>query len=145
MHFSCTATSRVSLHSSVDLDTNNAAYLLVKQDFPPDKWQTLAMGLKQANAVSTIKSNNPNTISCLVALIKHWVANDPDKTWEKLVDAVARSEERVIAERLARDVGVPSPGECHKNLVQESFTSKFSVSDCIHVHDDYNKQDVACI
>ena len=111
--------------SSVDLDTNNAAYLLIKHDFPPAKWQTLATGLKQAKAVSTIKADNPNAISCLVALIAHWVANDSKRTWKKLVDAVARSKEKVIAEQLASDVGVPSSGEYHKSLV---YTSKFSVS-----------------
>ena len=102
---------------TVDLDTNNAAYLLAKHKFPLAKWQTLATGLKQAKAVSTIKANNPNAISCLVALIAHWVANDSNRTWKKLIDAVAGSEEKVIAEQLASDVGVPSPGECHKSLV----------------------------
>ena len=45
------------------------------------------------------------------------MANDPSKTWKNLVDAVARSEEKVVAEQLASDVGVPSPGERHKSLV----------------------------
>ena len=62
--------------------------------------------------MSTIKADSPNAMSCLVALITHWVGNDPNKTWKKLVDAVASSEEKVIAERLANDVGVPSPCEC---------------------------------
>ena len=52
------------------------------------------------------------------------MANDPKKTWKNLVDAMARSEEQVIAEQLASDVGVPSPGECHKSLVQEILASK---------------------
>ena len=53
----------------------------------------------------------------MVAFITHWLANDPNKTWENLVDAVASSEEKVIpvAEKLVSDVGMPSPGECHKS------------------------------
>ena len=55
----------------------------------------------------------------MVALITHWVANDPNQTWKRLVDAIASSKEKVIAEQLASDVGVPFPGECHKSLVKE--------------------------
>ena len=92
------------------LDAGNAVYLLIKHKFPPAKWRNLAIGLKQISAIQTIEANSANALSQLVALITHWVANDKEKTWKKLVDAVVMSEESVIAEKLAKDVGVPYPG-----------------------------------
>ena len=92
------------------LDANNAVYLLTKHKFPPAKWRNLAAGLKQISAIQTIEANSANALSQLVALIIHWVANDKEKTWKKLVDAVNMSEENVIAEKLAKEVGVPYSG-----------------------------------
>ena len=83
----------------------------MKHEFPPSKWTHLAVGLKQAHSLSTIEANAAEALDRLLALVTHWVANDPEKTWEKLVDAVSISKERVIAEQLAKDIGVPPPGE----------------------------------
>ena len=90
----------------VQLDVNNVAYVLVKHDFPPSKWKQLAVGLKQLKAIPTIEADKVDAISSLLALITHWLANDQDKTWQKLVDAVVMSKEKVIAMKLAGDVGV---------------------------------------
>ena len=38
------------------------------------------------------------------------MANDQKKSWKTLVDAVELSKENIIAEKLAKDVGVPYPG-----------------------------------
>ena len=95
-----------SLHPLVKLDINNVAYVLVEHNFPPSKWKQLAVGLKQIKAIPTIKADKADALSSLVALITHWLANDLDKTWKKLVDAVAISEEKVIAMKLAGEVGV---------------------------------------
>ena len=92
------------------LDSSNAAFFLTKHKFPPAKWRLLAIGLKQLDAIQTIGADSADTLSQLVALITHWVANDKEKTWKKLVDAVVMSEESVIAEKLAKDVGVRYPG-----------------------------------
>ena len=51
----------------------------------------------------------------LTALINHWVANDINKSWEKLVEAMEMSDHNVAADKLARDVGirgVQSSGLC---------------------------------
>ena len=51
----------------------------------------------------------------LTALINHWVANDINKSWEKLVEAMEMSDHTVAADKLARDVGirgVQSSGLC---------------------------------
>ena len=92
------------------LDASNAVYLLTKHKFPPAKWRNLAAGLKQISAIQSIEADSANVLSQLVALIVHWVANDKEKSWKKLVDAVHMSEESVIAEKLAWELGVPSPG-----------------------------------
>ena len=44
------------------------------------------------------------------ALIIHWVANDPGATWQKLVEAMRISNEKVTAEKLAQDIGASSIG-----------------------------------
>ena len=104
-------TTAHSLLSSVPhLDADNVAFHLNKCNFPPAKWTHLAVGLKQADAISTIEANRGDVAAHLVSLITHWVANDLEKTWEKLVDAVVISKEMTIAIQLAKDVGVPSPG-----------------------------------
>ena len=89
------------------LDVNNAVYLLTKYRFPPTKWRHLAAGLKQTEAIQTIGADSPDTISQLLALIIHWMANDKEKRWKKLVDAVDMSGESIIAKELAKDVGMP--------------------------------------
>lgn len=107
------------------LNTNSAAYLLLKHNFPPTKWRDLAVGLKQVQAISSIEADKLNSISCLVVLITHWVAVDKDKSWEMLVDAIDMSEETVLADKLAHDVGVSHEGEL-------SYTSNDHSHDCAH-------------
>ena len=92
------------------LEESTAVYLLVKHEFPPAKWKDLAVGLMQAKAIQSIEADSGDAISQLVALIDHWMANDHKKSWEKLVDAVKMSKEKIIAEKLAKDVGVPYQG-----------------------------------
>ena len=92
------------------LDEDNAVYLLKKHKFPLAKWRDLAIGLKQIKAIRTIGADSGDALSQLVALIAHWMANDQEKSWKKLVHAVKMSEETVIAKKLAEDVGVPYPG-----------------------------------
>ena len=36
----------------------------------------------------------------------HWILNDQEKSWKKLVYAVEMCKEKIIAEKLAKDVGV---------------------------------------
>ena len=99
-----------SLLSSVPLlDVDNVAFHIGKLKFPPAKWIHLAVGLKQADAISTIEADSGNVTAKLMSLITHWVCNDPEKTWEKLVDALIISKEMVIASQLAKKVVVP-PG-----------------------------------
>ena len=103
-------TAHFLLSSVPHLDANNVAFHLNKWNFPPAKWTHLAVGLKQADAISTIEANREDAAAHLVSLTTYWVANDLEKTWEKLVDAVVISKEMTIAIQLAKYVGVPSPG-----------------------------------
>ena len=84
--------------------------------------------MKQLDPIRTIEAGPADILSQLVALITHWVANDKEKTWKKLVDAVRMSEESIIAEKLAKDVGVRYPGaasstKLHVNIKLETFCS----------------------
>ena len=88
-----------------ELDANEASFQLQKHGFPPAKWKDLANGLKQATAASTIQADAPDVSARLQALIVHWLASDPEATWQKLVDAVRMCKENVIAANLAKDVG----------------------------------------
>ena len=94
------------LHSlAPTLDTNNAAYLILKHGFPPAKWLQLAIGLQQAHAVQSIEADkhNYNAMSRLISVLKHWIANDGERTWGKLQEAMEMSDEIVAARKLNED------------------------------------------
>ena len=82
----------------------------MKYKFPAAKWTDLATGLRLATAISTIQANAQDVGARLQALIVYWLANDKGATWQKLVDAVAMSNEKVIAADLAKNVGASCQG-----------------------------------
>ena len=88
------------------LDADNVMFMLKKHHFPPDMWQVLATSLRQAAAVAQIEADHKNVSSKLTALVNHWVANDPDKSWKKLVDAMEMSDQKIASYNLAHDVGI---------------------------------------
>ena len=73
-------------------------------------WKELAIGLKQVKAIRTIGADSEESrnreIDNLIDLIAHWIANDQEKSWKKLVDAVEMCKEKIVAKKLAKDVGV---------------------------------------
>ena len=89
---------------SIGLDADKALYCLLKHEFPADKWRALANGLGLATAVRTIEADCGDVDSQLQGLIVHWLANDPGATWQKLVSAVYMCKEKLIADKLAKDV-----------------------------------------
>ena len=93
-----------------ELDANEVLFRLQEHKFPADKWEKLATGLRLATATSTIEADKRNVEACLQALIIHWLANDREATWQKLVEAVEKSNEKVIAANLAKDVEASYPG-----------------------------------
>ena len=93
-----------------EFDANEVSFHLSKHKFPSDKWKKLADGLRMARATTTIEADEANVHDRLQALIIHWVANDPEATWQKLVEAVRMSNETVIAEKLAQDLQASSTG-----------------------------------
>ena len=93
------------------LDVSSVPFYLMKHSFPHEKWAYLAVGLKQAVSVPTIEASKGDVFAHLLALITHWVANDPSKTWDKLVDAVSFCKENVIAKELAEDFGITFPSQ----------------------------------
>ena len=94
-----------SLHN-LELNADNVLLMLMKHEFSPAVWEILAVGLKLSHAVSEINADQPSVYSKLIALVNHWVANDPDKSWNKLVSALEMSGQKVVADKLAREVGI---------------------------------------
>ena len=88
------------------LDADNVMFMLNKHHFPPNMWQVLATGLRQVAAVAQIEADHQTVSSKLIALVNHWVANDPDKSWKKLVDAMEMSDQKIASYNLAHDVGI---------------------------------------
>ena len=96
------------LSSSYIVTAHDALFLLSKHGFPPAKWENLATALKLAVTILNIKANTANVDSRLQDLVFHWLANDSEATWQKLVEAVRMSNEEVIAMKLAQDIGASS-------------------------------------
>lgn len=89
------------------LDAKNLTYYLQKSKFPASKWRHLAVSLKHAEHIPITEANNEgNVFLQLIDITQHWLDNDPRKSWNKLVAAVALSQENVVAEKLAKQVGV---------------------------------------
>ena len=59
------------------------------------------MGLKLSHAVNVVDKEKHDCATKLIALVNHWVANDPDKSWNKLVSAIEMSDQDVVADKLA--------------------------------------------
>ena len=95
----------VSLHN-LELNADNVLFLLNKHKFSPAVWESLAMSLKLSSAVDEINADKQSVRSKLIALVNLWVANDPDKSWNKLVSAIEMSDQKVVADKLAREVGL---------------------------------------
>ena len=81
-------------------------YLLKKHAFSPAVWEKLAVGLKLSSAVNEIDKDKHDCATKLIALVNLWVDNDPDKSWDMLVSAIKMSDHDVIADKLAREVGL---------------------------------------
>ena len=81
-------------------------FLLTKHKFSSAYWEGLAVGLKLFHAVDEINANKQGVRSKLYALVNYWVANDRDKSWDKLVTAVEMSDQKIVADNLAREVGL---------------------------------------
>ena len=98
-----------------DVNADNVLYMLKKYKFDSHSWEKLAMGLRLHSTPKQIERVYKGADVQLTALINHWVANDINKSWEKLVEAMEMSDHTVAADKLARDVGirgVQSSGLC---------------------------------
>ena len=93
---------------SLELNADNVLFLLKKHKFSPAVWEKLAVGLKLSSAVTVIDKDKHDCDTKLIALVNHWVDNDPDKSWNKLVSAIEMSDQKVLADKLAREVGLRS-------------------------------------
>ena len=95
------------------MSVDNVIYMLEKYKFDSLSWEKLAMGLRLHSTAKEIERDYKGSDAQLIALINHWVANDINKSWEKLVEAMEMSDHTVAADKLARDVGVRrSSGLC---------------------------------
>ena len=98
--------AELSPFTVLELNADNVLYLLNKHKFSPAVWESLAMSLKLSTAVDEINADKQSVHSKLIALVNRWVANDPDKSWNKLVSAIEMSDQKVVADKLAREVGL---------------------------------------
>ena len=116
------------------MNTDKVLYMLTKHRFNPSSWKKLAIGLRLSSAVEQIEKEFSGSLSRLTRLINHWVANDINKSWEKLVEAMELSDHRIAADNLARDVGVrgvQSSGLClYINAYTELDVFIIHVLDC---------------
>ena len=95
---------------TVELSVDNVLYKLSEHGFSATKWPALAASLGRASAVEEIEADISRGSSFkLTALIKHWLENDSEASWKKLVIGMEWSEQKVAAEKLARDIGIPYP------------------------------------
>ena len=81
-------------------------FRLKKHKFSPAVWEKLAVGLKLSSAVDVIDKDKHDCDTKLIALVNQWVDNDPAKSWKKLVSAIKMSDQDVVADKLAREVGL---------------------------------------
>ena len=63
----------VLLIPASEFSVDSVSYQLLKMKFPPEKWHTLARGLRVASAVSKIDADHRDVDSKLLAVISHWV------------------------------------------------------------------------
>ena len=90
------------------------AYKLQQHRFPPHKWRVLATCLHMASVVDEIDTDERHVRDKLQALVVCWVSTagsaEQGNLWETLVEAVYMCEEKVIAIKLAEEMGVTYPG-----------------------------------
>ena len=101
-----------SLHN-LELNADNVLFLLKKHKFSPAVWEKLAVGLKLSHAVDVIDKDKHDCDAKLIALVNRWVENDPDKSWEMLVSAIKMSDQDVVADNLAQEVGLYKKKTCN--------------------------------
>ena len=95
---------------TVELNVDNVLKKLTQHGFSATKWQDLAASLGQGSAIEEINDDVSGRSSAKRnALIKYWLDNDGEPSWKKLVIAMEWSKQRVAAEKLARDIGIPYP------------------------------------
>ena len=77
-------------------------------EFPLHLWRRLANGLKLGGQTSKFNEGTDNNDK-LQRLITHWIDNE-EHSWQQLVKAMVKCEQKIKARQLARNVGAP-PGE----------------------------------
>ena len=93
-----------------DVRFNSVVFELHKARFPPEKWQSLASGLRMAAAVSIIDADCRTSVGKLQELIRKWIKGSTttgNQLWVMLIDAVVMCDEPAVAQQLATAVGCP--------------------------------------
>ena len=89
---------------------NSVLFELQRAKFPPEKWKSLANGLRLAGAVSIIEADLRDAVGKLQALICQWVKSTTQPNqWITLVEAIVMCDEPAVARDLATAVGVDYP------------------------------------
>ena len=108
------------LYLPAALTTNNAAYLILKHGFPPTKWRELATALHHGGHTELIEADKHSSMSRLISVIKLWIANDDERSWMKLKEAMEMIGEPVTAHQLYKDTITVL--ECRLHLISCTIT-----------------------
>ena len=90
-------------------DSSTILFKLDKHGFPAYKWMNLATGLMMGGSVPKYYGLQ-NDLARLNALVTDWTASAVEAgRWKALVTAVNMSGEKVVAQKLAKELGIPPP------------------------------------
>ena len=76
---------------------------MLKHGFPPTKWIDLATALHHGGHTELIGADKYSSMSRLISVIKLWIANDEERSWMKLKEAMVEIGEPVRAHQLYKD------------------------------------------
>ena len=85
-------------------DASTILFKLRQHGFPDYKWTDLAIGLMMGGTVEKYRGLL-NDHDKLGAMVTDWTAIEPRK-WETVVTAVRMSGQLIIAQNLAKDLGI---------------------------------------
>ena len=77
-------------------------------DFPADKAEDLGeyLGINPGRISTLKKENNGYLDRLLSSVIKEWLNNDSEKSWQKLATALKHCDHKLMAEKIAPQKGM---------------------------------------
>ena len=105
--YGLTLTATMSYHKGTDRPTLKLLNSHVRDKVAP-KWYDLGVGLlssEQSVKLNIIKEDHPaDSSKCCTELFNYWLDVDTDASWNKLIAALKKIGENVLAENIRRNV-----------------------------------------